>query len=191
MPSRSRPGATDRPFLMPIEGVHTIEGRGTVATGKVEQGAIAPGTKVEILGLGGVRETVVMRVEQFHRPLERASAGQNVGLLLRGLKSDQIQRGQVVAALRSLSPRTRFRGEVYALSKEEGGRHTPFFSGYQPKFFFRTTSVTGELRLPEGVEMVLPGDHTPVVVALDKPVALEIGAGSPSVRAARRSAPES
>jgi elongation factor Tu len=167
--------AVDRPFLMPIEGVHTIEGRGTVATGKVEQGAIAPGTRVEILGLGGVRETVVTSVEQFNRSLERASAGQNVGLLLRGVKSDQIQRGQVIAAPRSLSPRTRFRGEVYVLSKEEGGRHTPFFSGYKPQFFFRTTSVTGELRLPEGVEMVLPGDHTPLVVALDKPIALEAG----------------
>jgi elongation factor Tu len=167
--------AVDRPFLMPIEGVHTIEGRGTVATGKVEQGAIAPGTKVEILGLGEVRETVVTSVEQFNRPMERASAGQNVGLLLRGVKSDQVQRGQVIAAPRSLSPRTRFRGEVYVLSKDEGGRHTPFFSGYKPQFFFRTTSVTGELRLPEGVEMVLPGDHTPLDVALDKPIALDAG----------------
>jgi elongation factor Tu len=146
-----------------------------VATGKVEQGAIAPGTKVEILGLAGVRETVVTSVEQFNRPLERATAGQNVGLLLRGLKSDQIQRGEVVAAPRSLAPRTRFRGEAYVLSKEEGGRHTPFFSGYQPQFFFRTTNVTGELRLPEGVEMVLPGDHTPLDVTLDKPIALDVG----------------
>ena len=167
--------ATDRPFLMPIEGVHTIEGRGTVATGKVEQGVIAPGTKVEILGLGGAQETVVTSVEQFNRQLDRASAGQNVGLLLRGVKSDQISRGQVVAALRSLSPRTRFRGEVYVLSKDEGGRHTPFFSGYKPQFFFRTTSVTGELTLPEGVEMVMPGDHTPLDVNLDKPIALETG----------------
>jgi elongation factor Tu len=167
--------ATDRPFLMPIEGVHTIEGRGTVATGKVEQGVIAPQTKVEIIGLGGVRETVVTSVEQFNRPLERATAGQNVGLLLRGVKSDEIRRGQVVAAPRSLSPRTTFRGEVYVLSKDEGGRHTPIFSGYKPQFFFRTTSVTGELRLPEGVEMVLPGDHTRLDVTLDKPVALEAG----------------
>ena len=167
--------ATDRPFLMPIEGVHTIEGRGTVATGKVEQGSIAPGTKVEILGLGGVTETVVTSVEQFNRSLERAVAGQNVGLLLRGVKSDRIQRGQVVAAPRSLSPRTRFRGEVYVLGKDEGGRHTPFFSGYKPQLFFRTTSVTGELRLPEGVEMVMPGDHTPLEVGLDKAVALEAG----------------
>jgi elongation factor Tu len=167
--------ATDRPFLMPIEGVHTIEGRGTVATGKIQQGAIAPGTKVEVLGLGGVLETVVTSVEQFNRPLERGSAGQNVGLLLRGVKSDQIQRGQVVAAPRSLSPRTEFRGEVYVLSKDEGGRHTPFLSGYRPQFFFRTTSVTGELRLPEGIEMVMPGDHTPLDVILDKSIALEAG----------------
>jgi elongation factor Tu len=167
--------ATDRPFLMPIEGVHTIEGRGTVATGKVEQGVIAPGTKVEILGLGGTLETVVTSVEQFNRQLDRAVAGQNVGLLLRGVKADQIRRGQVVAALRSLSPRTRFRGEVYVLGKNEGGRHTPFFIGYKPQFFFRTTSVTGELMLPEGVEMVMPGDHTPLEVNLDKPIALEAG----------------
>jgi elongation factor Tu len=167
--------AIDRSFLMPIEGVHTIEGRGTVATGKVEQGVIAPGAKVEILGLGGVLETVATSVEQFNRPLDRAVAGQNVGLLLRGVKADQIRRGQVVAAPRSLSPRTRFRGEVYVLGKDEGGRHTPFFSGYKPQFFFRTTSVTGELSLPDGVEMVLPGDHTPLDVSLDKPIALEAG----------------
>jgi elongation factor Tu len=160
---------------MPIEGVHTIEGRGTVATGKVEQGVIAPGTRVEILGLGGVLETVVTSVEQFNRPLDRATAGQNVGLLLRGVKSDQIQRGQVVAAPRSLSPRTRFHGEVYVLSKDEGGRHTPFFSGYKPQFFFRTTSVTGEVNLPQGVEIVLPGEHIGLDVSLDQPIALEAG----------------
>jgi elongation factor Tu len=167
--------AIDRPFLMPIEGVHTIEGRGTVATGKVEQGLVAPGTRVEILGLGSVLETVATSVEQFHRPLERAVAGQNVGLLLRGVKSDQIERGQVIAAPRSLKPRTKFRGEVYVLSKDEGGRHTPFFSGYKPQFFFRTTSVTGELLLPEEVEMVMPGDNTNLEVRLDKPIALELG----------------
>src|SRR3954452_19739129 len=167
--------ATDRPFLMPVEGVHTIEGRGTVATGKVEQGSVTPGTKVEILGLGGVLESVVTSVEQFNRAMDRAFAGQNVGLLLRGVKSDQIRRGQVVAAPRSIWPQSRFRGEVYVLGKDEGGRHTPFFSGYKPQFFFRTTSVTGELRLPEGVEMVMPGDHTPLDVSLDKPVALEAG----------------
>jgi elongation factor Tu len=165
----------DQPFLMPIEGVHTIEGRGTVATGKVERGQIVPATKVEILGLGGAVEAVVTSVEQFNRQLERAIAGQNVGLLLRGVKSDQICGGQVVAALRSLSPRNRFRGEVYVLGKDEGGRHTSFFNGYKPQFFFRTTIVTGELTLPEGVEMVMPGDHTPLFVTLDKPIALEAG----------------
>jgi elongation factor Tu len=167
--------AVERPFLMPIEGVHTIEGRGTVATGRIEQGAIAPGTRVEVLGLGGVLETVVTSVEQFNRPLERGVAGQNVGLLLRGVKADQIQRGQVVAALRSIRPRTSFRGEVYVLSQDEGGRHTPFFSGYKPQFFFRTTNVTGEMSLPDDIEMVLPGDHTLLEVRLGKSIALEPG----------------
>jgi elongation factor Tu len=167
--------AIDRPFLMPIEGVHTIEGRGTVATGRIEQGIIVPGSRVEVLGLGGVLETVATSVEQFNRPLERGVAGQNVGLLLRNVKSDQIQRGQVIAAPRSIRPRTIFRSEVYVLSKDEGGRHTPFFSGYKPQFFFRTTSVTGELWLPEAVEMVLPGEHTQLEVHLDKPIALEAG----------------
>jgi elongation factor Tu len=166
---------TDRPLLMPIEGVHTIEGRGTVVTGKIEQGSVAPGTKVELVGLGEVLESVVTSVEQFNRPLAQAIAGQNVGLLLRGLKADQVERGQVVAAPRSISPRTEFRGEIYVLSKDEGGRHTPFFTGYKPQFFFRTTDVTGELRLPDGVKMVLPGDHTPLEVRLDKAIALEVG----------------
>lgn len=167
--------AIDRPFLMPIEGVHTIEGRGTVATGRVEQGSVAPGMKVEILGLGGVLETVVTSVEQFNRALERGDAGQNVGLLLRGVKSDQIQRGQVIAAPRTLRPRTEFCGEVYVLRKEEGGRHTPIFGGYKPQFFFRTTSVTGELSLPDDVAMVMPGDHTRLTIRLDKPIAIEAG----------------
>jgi elongation factor Tu len=167
--------AIDRPFLMPIEGVHTIEGRGTVATGKIEQGVIAPGAKVEILGLGDVLESVATSVEQFNKALERGSAGQNVGLLLRGIKSDQIRRGQVIAAPRSIRPGTRFRGEVYVLGKDEGGRHTPFFNGYKPQFFFRTTSVTGQLMLPEGVEMVMPVDNASLEVVLDKAIALEVG----------------
>jgi elongation factor Tu len=167
--------AIDRPFLMPIEGVHTIEGRGTVATGKIEQGVIVPGSKVEILGLGEVLETVATSVEQFNKSLDRGSAGQNVGLLLRGIKSDQIRRGQVIAAPRSIRPATRFRGEVYVLGKHEGGRHTPFLSGYKPQFFFRTTSVTGQLTLPEGVEMVMPGDNASLEVVLDKAIALEVG----------------
>jgi elongation factor Tu len=166
---------TDRPFYLFIEGVHTIEGRGTVATGKIEQGTIVPGTKVEILGLDSALETVVTSIEQFNAPLEKAAAGQNVGLLLRGVKADQVQRGQVVAAPRSLKPHTKFRGEIYVLSKDEGGRHTPFFSGYKPQFFFRTTSVTGELTLSEHVAMVMPGDNTALAVSLDKPIALEAG----------------
>jgi elongation factor Tu len=167
--------AVDKPFLMPVEGVHTIEGRGTVATGKIEQGGITVGQKVEILGLGDVVESVCTCVEAFNRPLERGETGQNVGLLLRGIKSDQVQRGQVIAAPRTVQPRTQFKGEVYVLSKAEGGRHTPFFTGYKPQFFFRTTNVTGEVRLPDGVEMVMPGDNAAIGVNLDKPVALEIG----------------
>jgi elongation factor Tu len=167
--------AIDRPFLMPVEGVHTIEGRGTVATGKIEQGVVTVGQKVEILGLGGVLESVCTSVEAFNRPLVRGEAGENVGLLLRGIKADQVRRGQVIAAPRTIKPRAQFKGEVYVLSKDEGGRHTPFFCGYKPQFFFRTTNVTGELQLAEGIEMVLPGDNATVTVTLDKPVALETG----------------
>jgi elongation factor Tu len=165
----------DKPFLMPIEGVHAIEGRGTVATGKIEQGVITVGQKVEILGLGGILESVCTSVEAFNEPLDRGEAGQNVGLLLRSIKTDQIRRGQVIAAPRTIRPRSKFKGEVYVLGKDEGGRHTPFFGGYKPQFFFKTTNVTGEIRLPEGIEMVLPGDNAPVAVSLDKPVALDIG----------------
>jgi elongation factor Tu len=167
--------AIDKPFLMPIEGVHSIEGRGTVATGKIEQGVIRAGQKVEILGLGDVLESVCTSVEAFNEVLDQGEAGMNVGLLLRGIKNDQIQRGQVIAAPRTIRPRLKFKGEVYVLSKDEGGRHTPFFGGYKPQFFFRTTNVTGEMQLPEGVAMVMPGDNAAVVVNLDKPVALDIG----------------
>jgi elongation factor Tu len=146
-----------------------------VATGKVEQGVISVGQRVEILGLGDTVETVCTSVEAFNRPLDRGEAGQNVGLLLRGVKADQIRRGQVIAAPRSIRPRAKFKGEVYVLSKDEGGRHSPFFSGYKPQFFFRTTNVTGEIRLPAEVEMVMPGDNAAVAVSLDKPVALETG----------------
>src|SRR5579883_2537796 len=159
--------AIDKPFLMPIEGIHTIEGRGTVATGKIEQGIISVGQKVEILGLGEILESVCTSVEAFNEPLDHGEAGENVGLLLRGIKADQIRRGQVIAAPRTIRPRSQFKGEVYVLSKDEGGRHTPFFS--------RTTNVTGEIRLPEGIEMVMPGDNAAVAVRLDKPVALDIG----------------
>jgi elongation factor Tu len=165
----------DRPFLMAIEGVHVIEGRGTVATGRVEQGRVAVGQKVEILGLGGVVESVVTSVEAFNQPKEGAEAGENVGVLLRGVKADQVERGQVIAAPRSIRPRSRFKAEVYVLRKDEGGRHTPFFSGYKPQFFFRTTDVTGLVSLPGGVEMVMPGDNARVEVGLDKPIAIETG----------------
>jgi elongation factor Tu len=167
--------AIDKPFLMPIEGVHTIEGRGTVATGKVEQGVITVGQKVEILGLGDVLDSVVTSVEAFNAPLQHGEAGMNVGLLLRGIGRSDIQRGQVIAAPRTVRPRLKFKGEVYVLKKDEGGRHTPFFAGYKPQFFFKTTNVTGEMQLPAGIEMVLPGDNAAVIVSLDKPVALDIG----------------
>ena len=167
--------ATDRPFLMAVEGVYTIEGRGTVATGKVEQGRVCVGDRVEILGLGGTVETVVTSVEAFKRPQEAAGAGENVGVLLRGVKADQVWRGQVIAAPRSIRPRSRFRAEVYVLGKDEGGRHTPIFPGYKPQFHVRTTDVTGLVALAPGVEMVMPGDTARVDVRLDKPVALEAG----------------
>jgi elongation factor Tu len=167
--------AVDRPFLMAVENVHTIEGRGTVATGRIEQGRVTVGDKVEILGLGDGVESVVTSVEAFKRLVEVAEAGQNVGVLLRGVRADQVQRGQVIAALRSIRPRDRFRAELYVLTQKEGGRHTPFFTGYRPQFYVRTTSVTGEVRLPEGVEMVMPGDNTRVEVCLEKPIAVEPG----------------
>jgi elongation factor Tu len=146
-----------------------------VATGRIEQGVVQVGQHVEILGLGNVLETVCTAIEAFKKPQERGEAGQNVGLLLRGIKADQIQRGQTIAAPRSIRPRMKFKGEVYVLSKEEGGRHTPFFGGYKPQFFFRTTNVTGEIRLPQEREMVSPGDNALVFVDLDKAVALDIG----------------
>jgi elongation factor Tu len=167
--------ALDRPFLMAIEGVHSIEGRGTVATGKVDQGTITVGQPVEVLGLGEALVSVCTAIEAFKRPLDKAEAGQNVGLLLRGIKADQIQRGQVIAAPKTVRPRTSFKGEVYILSKDEGGRHTPFFGGYKPQFFFRTTNVTGEVHLPVEREMVLPGDNALVQVNLDKAVAVDVG----------------
>jgi elongation factor Tu len=165
----------DRPFLMPIEGVHTILGRGTVATGKIEQGVITAGQKVEILGLGEVRETVCTSVEAFNKPQVEGKAGMNVGLLLRGVKNDEIQRGQVLAAPRSIRPQSKFKCEVYILSKEEGGRHTAVFSGYMPQFFFRTTNVTGKITLPDGIDMIMPGDNTSLDIDLDKAIALEPG----------------
>jgi elongation factor Tu len=165
----------DRPFLMAIEGVHQILGRGTVATGKIEQGTVRAGDKVEVLGLGGILESVVTSVEQFNKPMSVAEAGENVGVLLRGVKHDQIERGQVIAAPRTIKTRTKFKAQVYVLSKEEGGRHTPFITGYKPQFYFRTTDVTGGIELEDGIQMVLPGDNVACLVTLEKGIALENG----------------
>lgn len=164
----------DRPFLMPIEGVHSIEGRGTVVTGRIEQGRVRPGDKVAIVGLQETLTTVCTSVEQFHQHLDEGVAGQNVGCLLRGIRHESIHRGQVLAAPNAIEPRSQFKAEVYVLSKEEGGRHTPFFNGYTPQFFFRTTDVTGVTTLV-GAEMVLPGDNVALDIQLQKPVALYKG----------------
>jgi elongation factor Tu len=165
----------DRPLLIAVEAVHTIEGRGTVATGKIEQGTVTVGQKVEIVGLGGLVESVVTSVEEFNQPLTAAEAGRNVGVLLRGVKAEQVQRGVVIAAPRSIRPQSAFKAEVYVLKKDEGGRHTPFFSGYKPQLYFRTTDVTGRVTLASGFDMVMPGDNARVEVNLDKPIALEAG----------------
>ena len=167
--------AMDRPFLMPIEGVHTIEGRGTVVTGKIEQGSISVGAAVEVLGLGGAIQSVCTAIESFHKPIERGEAGQNVGLLLRGVKATEVARGQVVAAPRSIETRSNFECELYVLSQNEGGRHTAFFDGYKPQFFFKTTSVTGVIALPKDQGMAMPGDHVVARVTLDKAVACDLG----------------
>jgi elongation factor Tu len=165
----------DKPFLLAVEDVFTIMGRGTVATGRVEQGQISLGEEVEIVGIRPTRKTVVTGVEMFNKSMERAQAGDNIGALLRGIKRDEIERGQVLARPGSITPHTRFKAEVYVLSKEEGGRHTPFFSHYRPQFYFRTTDVTGEIRLEEGVEMVMPGDNTVMEVELISPIAMDQG----------------
>jgi elongation factor Tu len=165
--------ATDRPFLMPIEGVHSITGRGTAVTGLIERGTVKPGDAVEIVGLGATRSTVVVSVETYNKILDRGEAGDNVGCVLRGIDRDAVERGQVLVHPGSVKPHRRFEAEVYVLNKEEGGRHTPFFTKYRPQFFFRTTDVTGAVELQEGAEMVLPGDNATFVVELDKPVAIE------------------
>ena len=165
----------DRPFLMPIEGVFTIEGRGTVATGRIEQGQITPGEKVQNLGLGGLKDSVVTSIEAFNRVQPKAVAGENVGLLLRGVKNTDVERGQVVAAPRSITAHTRFKSEVSVLGTEEGKRHRPLFSGYAPQFFFRTSDATGRVQLDGGNEMVLPGDNVTLIVDLGKPVAIGPG----------------
>ncbi len=166
---------TDKPFLMPIEDVFTITGRGTVVTGRVERGQIHAGEEVEIVGMRDTQKTVATSLEMFRKILDDAMAGDNVGILLRGIDKDDVERGQVVAKPKSITPHKHFKGEVYVLKKEEGGRHTPFFSGYKPQFYFRTTDVTGEIALPEGVEMVMPGDNSTFEVKLIVPVALEPG----------------
>jgi elongation factor Tu len=167
--------AADKPFLMAVEDVFSIEGRGTVATGRIESGVVTVGDKVQIVGLKDTTETTVTGVEMFQKTLDQGMAGDNVGLLLRGLKKDDIQRGQVLAAANSIKPHTKFEAEVYVLSKEEGGRHTPFFSGYRPQFYFRTTDVTGSTNLLGGAEMCMPGDNVKVEVELGKQIALEDG----------------
>jgi elongation factor Tu len=163
----------DKPFLMPVEDVFSITGRGTVGTGRVERGKVKTGDDVERVGIKETRKTVVTGVEMFRKILDYAQAGDNVGLLLRGIEKDELQRGMVIAATGSVTPHTKFKGEVYVLTKEEGGRHTPFFPGYRPQFYFRTTDVTGSIKLPEGVEMVMPGDNTTMEVELITPIAME------------------
>ena len=166
---------TDKPFLMPVEDVFSITGRGTVATGRVERGTIKVGEPVEIIGIKETATSVCTGVEMFRKLLDRAEAGDNIGALLRGVAREDIQRGQVLAKPKSVTPHTRFEGQVYVLSKDEGGRHTPFFSNYRPQFYFRTTDVTGIIELPAGVEMVMPGDDVTMIVELIHPIALEQG----------------
>jgi elongation factor Tu len=166
----------DKPFLMPIEDVFTITGRGTVVTGRVEQGEIKIGDEIEIIGIHPeVTKTVVTGVEMFNKTLDSAQAGDNAGALLRGTKREEVERGQVLAKPGSITPHTHFKAEVYVLSKEEGGRHTPFFNGYRPQFYFRTTDVTGSIKLPDGQEMVMPGDNTNMEIEMIQPIAMDQG----------------
>jgi elongation factor Tu len=166
---------TDKPFLMPIEDVFSITGRGTVVTGRVEQGRLAKMSEIEIVGLKDTRKTTATDLEMFRKLLDEVVAGDNVGILLRGIDKEEVERGQVLAAPGSITPHTNFKGQVYILSKDEGGRHTPFFNGYRPQFYFRTTDVTGSAALPEGVEMVMPGDNVEMTVELINPIAMEEG----------------
>jgi len=165
----------DKPFLMPVEDVFTITGRGTVATGRVERGQLKLNDEIEIVGLKETKKSVVTGIEMFRKQLDYAEAGDNAGLLLRGISREEIERGQVIAKPGSVTPHTKFKAQVYVLSKEEGGRHTPFFSNYRPQFYFRTTDVTGVIELPEGVEMVMPGDNVEMTVELIAPIAIEAG----------------
>ena len=163
----------DKPFLMPVEDVFSITGRGTVATGRIERGIVKQGEEVDIVGMGADRKTVVTGVEMFRKLLDEGRAGDNAGLLLRGVGKEEIERGQVLAAPGSITPHTKFKAEVYVLTKGEGGRHTPFFNGYRPQFYFRTTDVTGAANLPDGVEMVMPGDNVQMEVELITPIAMD------------------
>ncbi|KAA9395205.1 elongation factor Tu [Kocuria coralli] len=168
---------TDKPFLMPIEDVFTITGRGTVVTGRAERGSLPINSEVEIVGIRPIQKTIVTGIEMFHKQMDEALAGENCGLLLRGLKRDDVERGQVVCKPGSITPHTDFEANVYILSKDEGGRHNPFYSNYRPQFYFRTTDVTGVITLPEGTEMVMPGDNTEMTVELIQPIAMEEGLG--------------
>src|SRR6185369_18174 len=165
----------DKPFLMPIEDIFSIEGRGTVVTGRIERGIVNINEEVEIVGIRPTAKTVVTGIEMFNKQLDKGTAGDNAGLLIRGIKKEDVERGQVLAKPGSITPHTEFEGEVYVLSKEEGGRHTPFFKGYKPQFYIRTTDVTGEVELPEGTEMVMPGDTVKLKIKLLAPVAMEEG----------------
>jgi elongation factor Tu len=167
--------AKDRPFLMPIEDVFTISGRGTVVTGRVERGIVKVGDEVEIVGLRPTAKTVATGVEMFRKLLDQGEAGDNIGVLLRGTKREEVERGQVLAKPGSITPHTVFMAEAYVLTKEEGGRHTPFLSGYRPQFYMRTTDVTGEVKLPEGVEMTMPGDNVEMEITLGEPIGIEQG----------------
>jgi elongation factor Tu len=166
---------TDKPFLMPIEDVFSISGRGTVVTGRVERGVVKVGEEIEIVGIKDTQKTICTGVEMFRKLLDQGQAGDNVGVLLRGTKRDEVERGQVLAKPKTITPHTHFEAEVYVLSKDEGGRHTPFFNNYRPQFYFRTTDVTGAVDLPEGVEMVMPGDNVKIIVKLINPIAMEEG----------------
>jgi elongation factor Tu len=173
IPTPERP--LDKPFLMPVEDVFGIKGRGTVVTGRIERGVVKVGEEIEIIGIAETRKTTVTGVEMFKKLLDEGQAGDNVGCLLRGVERDDVQRGQVLAKPGSIKPHTRMEAQVYVLSKEEGGRHTPFFNGYRPQFYVRTTDVTGAIGLPEGVEMVMPGDNILMTIELIQPVAIEEG----------------
>ncbi len=167
------PRELDKPFLMPVEDVFSISGRGTVVTGRIEQGIIKPGEEIEIIGITETQKTVATGVEMFRKLLDSGEAGDNVGVLLRGTKKEEVERGQVLAKPGSIKPHKKFKCEVYSLSKEEGGRHTPFFANYRPQFYFRTTDVTGSITLPEGTEMVMPGDNVTLTVELLSPIAMD------------------